>query len=530
MVMLLGALLALLVFVLVVMCWLWVKLPKVLRNGLVAYGFPAVARTVRFLIRAPAQFGVTLVAETWGRACASALALVMLWDASWGEDGVGIPVVGSLGLFLAALVVGGFQVRRWDGWCRAVEEVLRENVPRYRQTEDRRPSTKYGGGGPLRIYTGEYTFRFAVPGGIQPAELVELEERMRTRLPALEDTSFGFDWRLKRSLCNVAAVQNIPTSITLAAAMSGLQASAAGYAPNWMTPLSSDPLLIPLGVALGPAGLVEIVWDPRNFYGSILIAGAPGGGKSCLLRLLAAHFLMYGDDRPGHDARSRRDDRPGRDSWRIRAVDMKRVELSYMRKYAPVVEDVAVDLPHAARVFAESRAEQKRRYKLFERAGVTNIHEYNDLMDGRGQPRLPHVANMCDEVAELLIPGKGKSEEVAEENALKDEIRPNMMSLSQLGRAAGMHLVLSTQRPTVDIVDGLIKSNVQARVAMGGLDTTGSQVAIESPLAAQLPGISGRGVWYLSGRLQQFQAYYASVSDLDAIHAARARGGVDLAA
>ena len=224
------------------------------------------------------------------------------------------------------------------------------------------------------------------------------------------------------------------------------------------------------------------------------------------------------------------DERPGRDSWRIRAVDMKRVELGYMRRYAPMVEDVAVELGDAARVFSEARAEQKRRYAVIEEAGVQNIHEYNDLLDSRGKPRIPHLAVMCDEVAELILEGKGKSEETKSENDLKGEIRADMVSMSQLGRASGVHLVLSTQRPTVDIVDGLIKSNVQARVAMGGLDRTGSTVAIESPLAAQLPGISGRGIWYESGRLKQFQAYYASVSDLDAIHAAHVAGGGKVAA
>ncbi len=507
------ALLLVVLVVLVVLAWMMSKLPRGIRKVLIESGFPILARAIRFATRAIAQAGVLLVSTRTGLVVAGGLAAVLVADALEGGDSVGVPAVGSLGAFVAALVVGGVVTRRWDKWCHAVEEVLRENVPRFRQTEDRRAKTKYGGGGPLRLYLGEYAFRFSVPGGIQPSELVEIEERMRTRLPALEDTSFGFDWRLQHSLCRVSAVENIPTSITLAAAMSTAQASAAGYAPNWTSPLSPDPLLIPLGVALGPGGLEVILWDPRNFYGSILIAGAPGGGKSCMLRLLAAHMLMFGCDRPGQD------------SWRIRAVDMKRVELGYMRRYAPVVEDVAVDLPHAAEVFADARAEQKRRYEVIEKAGVQNIHEYNELLDGRGKPRVPHLAVMCDEVAELILEGKGKSEETKAENALKDEIRGDMVSMSQLGRAAGVHLVLSTQRPTVNIIDGLIKSNVQARVAMGGLDRTGSDVAIESPLAADLPGISGRGVWYESGRLKQMQAYYASVSDLDAIHAAHSGSG-----
>ena len=513
MVMLLGAVLALLVLAMVVLAWLWTRLPKGLRGVLTEYGFPAFARVVRFLCRAPAQFGVTLVAEVWGRAALSALVGVMLWDAAWGGDSIGVPVVGSLGLFLAALIVGGFQVRRWDGWCRQAEEVLRENVPRYRQTEERRAKTRYGGGGPLGIYVGEYAFRFAVPAAIQPSELVELEERMRTRLPAVEGTNFGFDWALKRHHCRVAAVEDIPTNITLAAAMSAAQASAAGYAPNWMTPLSADPLLIPLGVALGREGLEEIVWDVKNLYGSLIVAGAPGGGKSCLIRQLVGSCLAHPE------------------YWEAWITDMKMgVELGYMRRYSPVVSRVATELEDAAEVFSAARKEMYRRYRLFKKAGVPNIHEYNALRESRGLPRLRHLLVVSDEVAELLMAEKGKSEEAQTRSELKDLIRPDMLSMAQLGRAAGVHQVLSTQRPTKEFIDTAIKSLVLARVAMGGLDRIGSDVAIESPLAADLPGISGRGVFYLSGQLQQFQAYYASEADLDAIHAAHARGGVDLAA
>lgn len=515
MVMLLGTLLALVFFALVVLAWLWTRLPKGLRGVLVEHGFPAVARVVRFLCRAPAQFGVTLVAEVWGRAALSALVGVMLWDAAWGGDSIGVPVIGSLGLLLAALVVGGFQVRRWDGWCRAAEEVLRENVPRYRQTEDRRKATKYGGGGPLRLYVGEYAFRFGVPAGIQPSELVELEERMRTRLPAVEGTNFGFDWALKKHLCRVAAVEDIPTNITLAAAMSAAQASAAGYAPNWATPLSADPLKIPLGLALGREGLEEIVWDVKNLYGSLIVAGAPGGGKSCLIRQIVACCLQA----------------EAQEAWEVWVTDMKMgVELGYMRRYAPVVSRVATELEDAAETFSAARKEMYRRYRLFKKAGVPNIHEYNALQESRGLPRLRHLLVVSDEVAELLMAEKGKSEEAQARSELKDLIRPDMLSMAQLGRAAGVHQVLSTQRPTKEFIDTAIKSLVLARVAMGGLDRIGSDVAIESPLAADLPGISGRGVFYLSGQLQQFQAYYASEADLDAIHAAQARGGRDLAA
>ncbi len=501
---LLAALLFVVLVVLVALAWMWSKLPRGVRKALIEFGFPGLARVLRFGTRSVAQCGVLLVSTMKGRVAAFALASAMLWDASWGSDMVGIPVVGTFGASLAALVVGGVMVRRWDKWCGQVEEVLRENVPRYRQTEERRSRTRYGVGGPLRLHAGDYDFRFSVPAAVQPVDLVELETRFRNRLPAVEGTSFGFDWQLKRGLCHAVAVKDIPTSITLSAAMSDAQASAAGYAPNWTRPLSSDPLRIPLGVALSREGRLEIAWDPKNFYGSLLVAGAPGGGKSCLLRMIAAHMLMHPED------------------WVLYAVDMKRVEIGYMRRYSPVVREVAVELEPAAGVFSNARAEMKRRYSAIEKAGVQNIHELNGLREGRGQARVPHVAVMCDEVAELILEGKGKSEETKAENDLKAGIRADMVSISQLGRASGVHLVLSTQRPTVDVVDGLIKSNVQARVAMGGLDRTGSDVAIESPMAAELPGISGRGVWYESGRLKQFQAYYASTGDLDRIHAAHA--------
>lgn len=99
---LLGTLLALSVLVMVALAWLWTRLPRGLRGVLAEYGFPAFARAVRFCCRTPAQFDVTLVAEVWGRAVILGFVGIMLWDASWGANSVGVPLVGVLGLFAAA--------------------------------------------------------------------------------------------------------------------------------------------------------------------------------------------------------------------------------------------------------------------------------------------------------------------------------------------------------------------------------------------------------------------------------------------
>jgi hypothetical protein len=463
------------------------------KAGVVAQGLAAAAA---FCWRALLAFGALLARTTWGRAVLFAGAAIMLFDASWGSDSIQIPLVGLPGLFLAALIVGGAVHRRRRRWEEAVADSVQAAVPGYGRT--REPEMRFGTGegllsSRLGSFAGDADFSFRVPKEVRSGKLPEIEEHLREVLPAEDGATFGFDWQLRRGWCRAALVRDLPTSITIRD-LTDLEASAAGYVSQDAYAPSSEPTHIPIGMTR--QGVVD--WDCSNLYGSALFCGAPGGGKSCAVRTVLHHCFRYEGD------------------WETYLIDPKRVEFGPLRKY-PAVREVATDLAAAERVLQRATAEQARRYAALERVGCQNIHELNALLAGRGRTKLKHVMVVVDEVAELVEPSGAKDAESKAEDEAKARMKRHIDSISRLGRAAGVHLVLATQRPDAKFISGATKSNIQARLAMGGLSRTGSEMAIESGLAANLPGISGRGIWYESGKLEELQVYYTSMKDLDEV-------------
>lgn len=322
---------------------------------------------------------------------------------------------------------------------------------------------------------------------------VAMAQRMmadRDVVPGEVARTFGVDWRQRAGWAYARVIEDLPTSITIDQ-LDAVEASAAGYASAAAREGTGNPTLIPLGATRD--GL--IVWDCGNLYGSALFTGAPGGGKSCAIRTVIHHCFRYSAD------------------WDIYLIDPKRVELGPMRKY-PEVSEVATDDGAAEQVLARAAHEQARRYAALERVGVQNIHELNSRLESKGRRRLKHIMVVVDEVAELVELSGGKDEESKEADARKVGMKKSIDSIARLGRAAGVHLILATQRPDATFISGATKSNIQARLAMGGLSSAGSEMTIESPMAANLPGISGRGIWYQSGRLAETQIYYTSMDHM----------------
>ena len=187
----------------------------------------------------------------------------------------------------------------------------------------------------------------------------------------------------------------------------------------------------------------------------ILIAGATGSGKSVCINSLIASLLMT---------------RPP-DQLRMIMVDPKRVELTPFNGIPHLVTPVIVEPDDVQPVLRGVINEMTRRYKLMEDLGVRNIAGYN----GKADEPMSFLVLIVDELADLMMTGGL-------------EVEQQLVRLAQLGRAAGIHMVLATQRPSVKVVTGLLKANVPARVAFAVASQVDSRVILDSAGAEALMG------------------------------------------
>ena len=164
----------------------------------------------------------------------------------------------------------------------------------------------------------------------------------------------------------------------------------------------------------------------------MLIAGATGSGKSVCINSVVASLLLT---------------KPP-DQLRLLMVDPKRVELTPFNGIPHLIMPVIVEVDQVNVALRGLMREMLRRYKKMEEVGARNIAAYNSKSD----ERLPFLVLVVDELADLMIAGGF-------------EVEQNLVRLAQLGRATGIHLVLATQRPSVNVVTGLLKANVPTRAA-----------------------------------------------------------------
>ncbi len=171
----------------------------------------------------------------------------------------------------------------------------------------------------------------------------------------------------------------------------------------------------------------------------LLVAGSTGSGKSVCLNIIIIS-LIY---------------KMGPDDLRLILIDPKRVEFSNFNGLPHLVTPEAICQPkQALNAFDWAIAEMDRRFSTFQRLKVRNFEEYNSLeavYKGR-EPKIPRIVIIVDELADLMMFGK---------KDLEDKI----MRIAQLARAAGIHLVIATQRPSVDVITGTIKTNLPSRIA-----------------------------------------------------------------
>jgi S-DNA-T family DNA segregation ATPase FtsK/SpoIIIE len=191
----------------------------------------------------------------------------------------------------------------------------------------------------------------------------------------------------------------------------------------------------------------------------LLIAGATGQGKSVCINVLIASLLLQCTP----------------DNLRLVMIDPKRVELSGYNGLPHLAVPVIVESHHAAAALRWAVAEMERRYKLLSGEGVRNIATYNERATAQRARPLPYVVIIIDELADLMMVAAGEVEEL-------------ICRIAQLARAVGIHLVIATQRPSTDIITGLIKANIPSRIAFAVGSQIDSRVILDQGGAEKLLG------------------------------------------
>jgi S-DNA-T family DNA segregation ATPase FtsK/SpoIIIE len=188
----------------------------------------------------------------------------------------------------------------------------------------------------------------------------------------------------------------------------------------------------------------------------LLVAGTTGSGKSVMLNALLTSLLLTTDPR----------------QVKMVLVDPKRVELSHYARVPHLITPVVTDVKKAANALAWAVAEMERRYEVLEKTGARSLEGYN----ARSETPMPYVVIVIDELADLMMQAAAKVEDA-------------VIRIAQKARAVGLHLVVATQRPSVDVITGMIKANVPSRIAFAVSSQVDSRVILDSPGAEALLGM-----------------------------------------
>lgn len=191
----------------------------------------------------------------------------------------------------------------------------------------------------------------------------------------------------------------------------------------------------------------------------LLIAGATGSGKSVCINSVISCLLLQ--NTPAQ--------------LRFIMIDPKRVELTMFHDVPHLLAPVVVDLQRVVPVLQWVSRQMDERYQRFSELGVRNIADYNARMRRQDEKELPYLVLIVDELADLMMMAPNETERL-------------VTRLAQLARATGIHLVIATQRPSVDVVTGLIKANFPARIAFAVASSVDSRVILDQAGAERLLG------------------------------------------
>ena len=243
----------------------------------------------------------------------------------------------------------------------------------------------------------------------------------------------------------------------------------------------------PLAFALGRDVMGEPLYANIERMPHLLIAGATGTGKSVALHSLIVSLLYKNSPA----------------NLRFIMIDPKRVELSMYENIPHLVGPVITDNKKALNVFRYAINEMEKRYETFQKSGNRDIKSYN-LASGKDNP-LPYLMIIVDEVADMM-------------KSYGREVEGSIVRLAQMARATGIHLVLSTQRPSVEVITGLIKANITYRIALKVFSQVDSRTILDTGGAETLLG--GGDMLFISGdnpKPKRMQGAYITEEEINRV-------------
>lgn len=245
---------------------------------------------------------------------------------------------------------------------------------------------------------------------------------------------------------------------------------------------SVSPLTIGLGMDItGVPVIADLTKMPH-----LLIAGATGSGKSVCLNTIITSILY----------------KAGPEQVRFLMIDPKVVELSIYNGIPHLLMPVITEPRKAALALRNMVREMNRRYELFARLGVRDIGTYNELaLKDSEMEKISFVVVLIDELADLMLVSPG-------------EVEDSIARLAQMSRAAGIHLLVATQRPSVDVLTGIIKANITSRVAFTVSSQFDSRTILDMAGAEKLLG-RGDMLFYPVGAVKPFRVQGAYISEVE---------------
>ncbi len=221
----------------------------------------------------------------------------------------------------------------------------------------------------------------------------------------------------------------------------------------------------PLLIGLGRDITGEAVMAELNKMPHLLVAGATGSGKSVCINGIITSILMRAKP---HEVK-------------MMMIDPKMVELNVYNGIPHLLAPVVTDAKKASQALKKVVSEMERRYELFSHTGTRNIEGYNDHVkrsnaeEEAKQPLLPFIVVIVDELADLMM-------------VASSDVEDSITRLAQMARAAGIHLIIATQRPSVDVITGVIKANIPSRIAFAVSSSTDSRTILDMGGAEKLLG------------------------------------------
>ncbi len=227
--------------------------------------------------------------------------------------------------------------------------------------------------------------------------------------------------------------------------------------------LDSSKLLCPLGKNI----MGNVIWCEINKTPHLLVAGSTGSGKSVCINGIICSILM----------------RAKPDEVKLVMVDPKKVELSGYNGVPHLLRPVVTDPKEASVALAKIVSEMERRYDTFSETKTKNIATYNDYVEKKNKTlppeeqlkKMPFIVVIIDELADLML-------------VASKDVEASIMRITQMARAAGIHLIIATQRPSTDVITGVVKANIPSRISFAVSSSIDSRTILDMTGAEKLLG------------------------------------------